>query len=324
MFSAVWCGPKSQPLIQTLKPLNHRWNFTISVGKNQTQKKSFFFFFFFFFFFLFCFIISFAIFPMFSAVWCGPKSQPLIQTLKPQNHRWNFTISVGKNQTQKKSFFFFFFFFFFKSSFSEVFEGRYFPISFAIFPMFSAVWCGPKSQPLIQTLKPQNHRWNFTISVGENQTQKKSFFLFFILNFILSFLYAIFPMFSAVWCGPKSQPLIQTLKPLNHRWNFTISVGKNQTQKKSLFLVFFLIFNFIISQAIFPMFSAVWCGPKSQPLIQTLKPLNHRWNFTISVGKNQTQKKSFFFFFFFFFFIFILFYHFFCDFSHVFGCMVWA
>ena len=233
---------------------------------------------------------------MFSAVWCGPKSQPLIQTLKPLNHRWNFTISVGKNQTQKKSFFFFFFLFFFKSSFSEVFEVRYFPISYAIFPMFSAVWCGPKSQPLIQTLKPLNHRWNFTISVGENQTQKKSLF-FFIINFIISL--AIFPMFSAVWCGPKSQPLIQTLKPQNHRWNFTISVGKNQTQKKSFFFFFFK-FYFIISFAIFPMFSAVWCGPKSQPLIQTLKPQNHRWNFTISVGKNQTQKKSFFFLFFFF------------------------
>ena len=121
----------------------------------------------FYFFLFFYFIISFAIFPMFSAVWCGPKSQPLIQTLKPQNHRWNFTISVGKISTQKKSFFLLLFFFKF-----------YFPISFAIFPMFSAVWCGPKSQPLIQTLKPLNHRWNFTISVGKNQTQRKIVFFF--------------------------------------------------------------------------------------------------------------------------------------------------
>ena len=52
-----------------------------------------------------------------------------------------YNISWEKLDPDKNLFFFFFFF--------QVQPVLYFPISFAIFPMFSAVWCGPKSQPLI-------------------------------------------------------------------------------------------------------------------------------------------------------------------------------
>ena len=46
----------------------------------------------------------------------------------------------------------------------------------------------------------------YYISWGKLDPEKIGFFIFFIFYFIISF--AIFTMFSAVWCGPKSQPLI--------------------------------------------------------------------------------------------------------------------
>ena len=78
---------------------------------------------------------------------------------------------------------------------------RYFPISYAIFPMFSAVWCGPKSHTYnLDPETPKSSVEFYYISWGKLDPEKIAFFFFF-LSLILSFLWRFFPCFRLYGVG---------------------------------------------------------------------------------------------------------------------------